>query len=64
MGGLREDGLTVSVRDDIKEKGLSARKCTYNRATWRHTSTPHKGRTKMKWKKKWDVLETDVEWGC
>ena len=40
-----------SVRDDIKEKGLSGEEM-YDRATYHHMLTLHKSRTKMKWKKK------------
>ena len=43
------------VKDDIKEKGLSADD-VYDHATWRcichRTSTPHKSGNKMKQKKK------------
>ena len=43
------------VKDDIKEKGLSADD-VYDRATWRRmsyrTSTPHKSGSTMKKKKK------------
>ena len=39
------------VRDYIKEKGPWAEE-VYDRATWRHTSTPHKSGDKMKRKKK------------
>ena len=38
------------VKDDIKEKGLSADD-VYDRATWRRSSTPHKSGNKMKEKK-------------
>ena len=39
------------LKDDIKEKGLSADE-VYDRATWRRTSTPHKSGNNMKEKKK------------
>ena len=35
---LREDVWTVKVKDDIKEKGLSA-DVVYDRATWRRMSS-------------------------
>ena len=43
-----------SVRDDIREKGLSGRKCTtvlVHGGVYHHTSTSHKSRTEMKGKK-------------
>ena len=51
IGRLKRRWLD-KVKDDIKEKGLSADQ-VYNRATWRHMSpTPHIGGNKMKEKKK------------
>ena len=51
------------VKDDIKEKGLSADE-VYDRATWRRmSSTPHKSENKIKRKKK-ITFPAQWKWQC